>query len=233
MRIVIAGAGAMGRSIAKELLNHGHQVTLMDHSASQMQVADVAEADWLLADVCSPEALSEADIEHADVLVAATGDDKVNLVASLLAKTEFAVPRTVARVNNPKNEWMFDETWGVDVAVSTPRIMTSLVEEVVSIGKPVHLFSFCASGVKLYSVHLPEECAVVGQRVDTLDLPSSTMIASVLRDRRALTPQPDLILEAEDEVLLLLPELSEPDLWQINRVFEKPDPDWADPEQED
>ena len=131
MRVVIAGAGSVGRSIARELLGNGHQVLLIDKDADDVQASRVPEASWLLADACELSALEEARLEDCDVVVAATGDDKANLVLSLLAKTEFGVPRTVARVNNPKNEWMFDESWGVDVAVSTPRLMTALIEEAV------------------------------------------------------------------------------------------------------
>ncbi|GMA31445.1 hypothetical protein GCM10025875_14370 [Litorihabitans aurantiacus] len=120
MRVVIAGAGSVGRSIARELLGHGHEVTLVDRAPAAMRVASVADAEWLLGDACEMSILEQAHLETCDVVVAATGDDKVNLVLSLIARTEFAVPRTVARVNNPKNEWMFDETWGVDVPVSTP-----------------------------------------------------------------------------------------------------------------
>ena len=107
---------------------------LVDHNAAEVQPSRVSDASWLLADACEISALHEAGLENCDVVVAATGDDKANLVVSLLAKTEFGVPRTVARVNNPKNEWLFDEGWGVDVAVSTPRLMTALVEEAVSVG---------------------------------------------------------------------------------------------------
>ena len=97
MKIVIAGAGSVGRSVALELLDHGHDVTLIDKKPDQLRVASVADAEWILADACSPEALSEAGVRDADVVLAATGDDKANLVISLLAKTEFAVPRVVAR----------------------------------------------------------------------------------------------------------------------------------------
>ena len=142
MKIVIAGAGSVGRSVALELLAHGHDITLIDNMPEKLRISSVADADWVLADACSPDALRDAGVDEADVMVAATGDDKANLVISLLAKTEFAVPRVVARLNNPKNEWLFDQAWGVDVSASTPRIMTSLVEEAVSVGVPVRLFSF-------------------------------------------------------------------------------------------
>ena len=142
MQIVIAGAGSVGRSIARELISHGHEVTLVDRSAEAMRIASVPEADWQLADACDIDALERDGAATCDVIVAATGDDKANLVISLLAKTEYGVPRTVARVNNPKSEWLFDETWGVDVAVSTPRFMTALVEEAVSVGSLVSIFHF-------------------------------------------------------------------------------------------
>lgn len=219
MQIVIAGAGSVGRSIARELLTHGHQVTLIDISPSQMEVASVAEADWVLADACSPDALAKAGIEQADVLVCATGNDKVNLVVSLLSKSEFGVPKTVARINNPKNEWMFDETWGIDVAVSTPRIMTSLVEEAVSEGIPVHIFHFHSSRTDMFSVTVPEGSALVGQRISALGLPMSIVLAAVLRDNRPMVPLPDLTIEAKDGLLLLLGTDSVRDLEQITEIF--------------
>ena len=111
---------------------------------------------------CSPTparstSLEEAGLHECQVVVAATGDDKVNLVVSLLAKTEYGVPRTVARVNNPKNEWMFDEAWGVDVAVSTPRLMTALVEEAVSVGDLVRIFTFQQANTDLVELTLPAD----------------------------------------------------------------------------
>ena len=121
MKIVIAGAGSVGRSVALELLAHGHDITLIDNMPEKLRISSVADADWVLADACSPDALRDAGVAEADVMVAATGDDKANLVISLLAKTEFAVPRVVARLNNPKNEWLFDQAWGVDVCAMAVR----------------------------------------------------------------------------------------------------------------
>ena len=102
----------------------------------------VPAAEWILADACELASLQEADLAGCDVVVAATGDDKVNLVLSLLAKTEFAVPRVVARVNRAENEWLFTEQWGVDVSVSKPRLMAALVEEAVTVGDLVRLMTF-------------------------------------------------------------------------------------------
>ena len=124
MRVAIAGAGNVGRSIATELVENGHEILLIDQDPRAIKSDTVPAAEWLLADACELSSLEEAGLDTCDVAIAATGDDKANLVMSLLCKTEFGVPRTVARVNHPKNEWLFNEVWGVDVAVSTPRLMS-------------------------------------------------------------------------------------------------------------
>ena len=89
MKVVIAGAGSVGRSVAKELTHAGHDITIVDKQPSAMKIASVPEADWILADACEPETLQRAQAGEADVVVAATGDDKANLVISLLSKTEY------------------------------------------------------------------------------------------------------------------------------------------------
>jgi trk system potassium uptake protein TrkA len=203
MRVVIAGAGSGGRSIARELLAHDHEVTLIDRQPSAMRVAQVADADWLLADACELPTLREVRADECDVVVAATGDDKANLVISLLAKTEFGVPRTVARVNNPKNEWMFDEAWGVDVAVSTPRIMTAMVEEAVTVGDLVRIFTFHQSRADILEITLPDESPLVGLRVGQVEWPQDTVLACIVRDVRPIAPSPDDTLEGRDELLFV------------------------------
>ena len=203
MRVVIAGAGSVGRSIARELLGNGHQVLLIDKDADDVQASRVPEASWLLADACELAALEEARLEESDVCVATTGDDKANLVLSLLAKTEFGVPRTVARVNNPKNEWMFDESWGVDVAVSTPRLMTALIEEAVSIGDLVRIFEFQQGRASMVEITLPEGSPFAGRRVGDVDWPSDTVLVAIIREERPLAPTPDDAIEAGDELLFI------------------------------
>ncbi|HEU0286818.1 MAG TPA: TrkA family potassium uptake protein, partial [Nocardioidaceae bacterium] len=155
MRVAIAGAGAVGRSVAQELLENGHQVLLIDKDPRAIKSDVVPNAEWLLADACELSSLEEAGLGTCQVVIAASGDDKVNIVVSLLAKTEFAVGRTVARVNHPNNEWLFTEAWGVDVAVSTPRLMSALVEEAVTIGDLVRLFTFRQSSANLVELTLP------------------------------------------------------------------------------
>ena len=204
MKIVIAGAGSVGRAVALELLDHGHEVTLIDKKPDQLRVASVADAEWVLADACSPEALSEAGLREADVVLAATGDDKANLVISLLAKTEFAIPRVVARLNNPKNEWLFNASWGVDVPVSTPRIMTALVEEAISVGTPVKLFAFNSAQAAMYAFVLPENSPIIGKSIADVAFPPRVVLSAILRDGEPFVPRADDQYESGDELVFLI-----------------------------
>ena len=204
MRVAIAGAGNVGRSIARELLANDHKVLLIDRDPNAIKPDSVPEADWLLADACEIESLEEARIDRCDVVIAATGDDKVNLVHSLLAKTEFAVPRTVARVNHPSNEWMFDDVWGVDVAVSTPRLMSALVEEAVTVGDLVRLFTFHGSRANLVEMTLPDDSPCIGRRLGDLSFPGDAVLVAIIRDGMARAPEPDAALEGGDELLFIV-----------------------------
>jgi trk system potassium uptake protein TrkA len=163
----------------------------------------VPGAEWLLADACELSSLEEAGLDTCDVAIAATGDDKANLVMSLLAKTEFGVPRTVARVNHPKNEWLFNEVWGVDVAVSTPRLMCALVEEAVTVGDLVRLFTLRQGQVNLVEVTLPTTTSIAGRPVRDLELPRDAALVTILRGGRVIVPQPDEPLEPGDELLFV------------------------------
>ena len=211
MNVLIAGAGSVGRSIARDLLEHGHEVLLIDNNPAAMRVAQVAEAEWMLADVCELSALRDAQVETMDVVVAATGDDKANLVVSFLAKTEFGVPRTVARVNNPRNEWMYDSQWGVDVAVSTPRIMTAMVEEAVAVGDLVRVFTFRQSGAAMVEVTLPASSPLVGVVLRQLQWPPDVVLTCIIRGDRTIAPTPEDTLEAHDELLFIVSSEEDPE----------------------
>ena len=124
VRVVIVGAGAVGRSVARDLLAEGHTVLIIEKRRSSFRPDRVPDADWMLADATEIETLQKAALQTADVLIAATADDQANLVACMFAKVEFGVRRVVARVTNPSNEWLFTPSWGVDVAVSTGSAMS-------------------------------------------------------------------------------------------------------------
>jgi trk system potassium uptake protein TrkA len=203
MRVAIAGAGAVGRSIAGELLENGHEVLLIDQSAKSIKADSLPGAEWLLADACEISSLDEAALHRCNVVIAATGDDKVNLVVSLLAKTEYGVPRVVARINHPNNEWLFNESWGVDVAVSTPRLLSALVEEAVSVGDLVRLMTFRQSEASLVELTMPPDAPLVGQRFGDIDWPADTALVAILREGRVIVPQQDDPLEGGDELLFV------------------------------
>ncbi len=205
MRVVIAGGGAVGRSVAQELIESGHRVLIIEKSAASLRRDRVPEAEWLLADACELSTLEEARLDTCDVAIAATGDDKANLVMALLAKTEFTVPRTVARVNNPSNEWLYDESWGVDVAVSTPRIMAALVEEAVAVGDLVRLFTFRQSNTNLVELTVPADSPHVGRRLGDIDWPDGVTVVVILRQHETLLPERDRTVEAGDELLFVTP----------------------------
>lgn len=215
MRIAIAGSGKVGRALAKDLLSNGHQVLMIDSDPECLDRKDLVGAETLLGDVCEISVLEQADLPNVNILIATTGDDKVNLVVSLLAKTEFGVDRIVARVNHPKNEWLFDETWGVDVAVSTPQILVSLVEEAVSIGDLVKLFTFKKSGIDLVEVTLDVDSPVIGQRVGSVSWPIDTAPVAILRDGSVLVPTKDDTMEVGDELLFVSKQEQETALMEL------------------
>ncbi len=220
MRIAIAGAGAVGRSIAGELLENGHEVLLIDHDPKAIKVDSVPQAEWLLADACEISSLDDAALQRCQVVIAATGDDKVNLVVALLAKTEYGVPRVVARVNQPDNEWLYNESWGVDVAVSTPRLLSALVEEAVSVGDLVRLMTFGQSEASLVELTMPDDAPLVGQRVGAIDWPADTSLVAILREGRVLVPQPDDPLQAGDELFFVTGDDVEEQLARLLRSSE-------------
>jgi trk system potassium uptake protein TrkA len=212
MRIAIAGAGAVGRSIALELLESKHQVMLIERELANIEPESVEDAEWVHADACELASLEEAGLESCDVVIAATGDDKVNVVVSLLAKTEFAVRRVVARVNDPRNEWLFSDNWGVDVAVSTPRLLAALVEEAVAVGDLVRLLTFRQGQANLVEVTLTQDTPLAGQPVRSLKLPPDSALVVILRGGRVIVPQADDALEAGDELLFVATSAVEEDI---------------------
>ena len=215
MKVVISGAGNVGRHLASDLNERGHEVTLIEQSR---EVAERVRRDLPSAvtvvhgDACEPYVLDEAKLNEADVLVAATGDDEDNLVSSLLAKQEFAVPRVVARVNHPKNEWMFTEQWGVDAAVSPPHILTALVEEAVTVGDVVRLLKLERGQVTLVELTLRGDSAMVGKAMYELRLPVDSSIVAIVREGHVVIPQPETVLAPGDELIAIATPDAEEDL---------------------
>jgi trk system potassium uptake protein TrkA len=215
MKVVISGAGNVGRHLAADLAERGHEITIIERIIRTMQRAREAlppEVVVIHGDACEPYVLEEAKLGEAEVMVAVTGDDEDNLVTSLLAKQEFAVPRVVARVNHPKNEWMFTEQWGIDAAVSPPHILAALVEEAVTVGDVVRLLKLERGRVTLEELTLREGSAVVGRPMYELRLPVDSTIVAVIRDGHVVIPQPETVLAAGDELMAIATPEAEEDL---------------------
>ena len=211
MRVVVTGAGAVGRHLAADLADRGHDVTLIDQSPDVVEKARewAPKVNVLLGDGCEPWVLERAELSKAEVVVAATGDDEDNLVTSLLAKQEFAVPRVLARVNHPKNEWLFTEQWGVDAAVSPPHILTAMVEEAVTVGDLVRLIRLEGGRISIVEMTLPDASPSVGRPLYELRLPPDSAVVAILRDGHVVIPQPETVFSPGDEVVALSSPTSE------------------------
>jgi trk system potassium uptake protein len=212
MRVAIAGAGAVGRSVAQELVANGHKILLIEQDIRKYEPHTVPAADWLLADACEVSSLEECGIEGCDVVIAATGDDKANLTVALLAKSEFGVPRVVARVNNASNEWLFTDAWGVDVAVSTPHAMAAGVEGAMDIGHLVRLMGLRQGHANLTKFTLPDDSPLIGCTLGQLTLPSNTLLVTVQRGSRIIVPKSDDRFEEGDELLFVADESADGDI---------------------
>jgi len=202
MRIAIAGAGAIGRSIANALLDKKHKVLLIERSRQSYRPRRVPDADWMLADACEIDSLEIAGIDTCDAVMAASGDDETNLVFALLAKTEFGVRRVVARINDPDNEWMFTQAWGVDVAVSTPRAIAAGVDEAASVYDIVRLITLRHAQAQIVEITLSPDTRLANAPISALPLPPESFILLLLRGHRLLPAGSDTRLQAGDRLLV-------------------------------
>ena len=205
MRIVVAGAGNIGRHLAHDLHERDHEVVVIEQDPAVLDRAqdDAPGVTFVLGDACEPWVLDKADVQSSDVIVAATGDDEDNLVISLLSKQEYGVPHVVARVNHPKNEWMFNESWGVDVPMSPPHVLTALVEEAVTVGDLVRLFRLERGQVSLVEITLNEGAPIAGRPLYELRLPPDSAVVAILRRGHVVIPQPETQLVAGDEIMAI------------------------------
>ncbi|NBN89200.1 MAG: TrkA family potassium uptake protein [Actinobacteria bacterium] len=217
MKIVIAGAGSVGRYMAEQLRASGHAIRIIDNDTDAVARARGLDPgiEVINGDGCEVDTLARAGCRDADVVAAVTGDDEDNLVISLLAKQEFGVPRVVGRVNNPKNEWMFTDMWGVDVSVSTPHLLTGLVEEAVSVGAFVRLLSLEHGRARIAEVTLAASSPAIGKSLTSLNFPRESTVVAVLRDGHVIVPRGDTVVLAGDEVMMLSLAEAESDVRRI------------------
>jgi len=204
MRVIIVGGGKVGAYLA-ETLKEKHDVTVIEVDIVKGYALRQALPDIniITEDGCEPLVLEGAGISVADLVLAVTGDDEDNLVVSYLSKFNYEVPKVVARVNNPKNRWLFTRSWGVDIGVSSPDIIARIIDEEVTLGEVVTLMKLRASDVGLVEITLPENARAVGKQLADLELPPETVIVTVVRSDAMLIPAGDTVLEKNDRVLAI------------------------------
>jgi trk system potassium uptake protein TrkA len=206
MNVLIVGGGKVGRALALLLLEGGYRVKIIE--ARQDVIAKLPRE--LGADVVvrgsgtDPQLLEAAGIRQAQVVAAVTGADEHNLVATSLARFEFGVPRTIARVNDPRNAWMFTPAMGVDVALNQADLMAHLIAEEMSLGDMMTLLKLRKGQYALIEEKVHPSALAAGRAVRELELPSECALAAVIRTGQLLIPHPDLILQPADEVLAVV-----------------------------
>lgn len=205
MRIVIVGGGKTGAYLA-DRLHREHQVVLVEQRPARAEVlrSGMPGVDVHIGDACEPEVLESAGAPEADLVIAVTGDDEDNLVVAMLTKL-LEGGTVYARVNHPRNEWLFDKQWGVDVAVSSPEMLYGLIGRELAFGDVIPLLDLRADNVAVEEVRLPEGAAAVGASLGSLSLPPNVSVIAVLAAEGGVRQaRPDTTLSAGDQVLLLV-----------------------------
>jgi trk system potassium uptake protein TrkA len=206
MSVIIVGGGKVGTYLASLLLADGYRVKVIEVRREEMGrlQQDLPAGTAVLGSGTDPNVLETAGIRQANVLAAMTGDDETNLVATTLARFEFGVPRTIARVNNPKNAWMFTPEMGVDVAVNQADLMAHLIAEEMSLGDMMTLLKLRKGQYSLVEEKVDPESAVVGKAIADLSLPTECVLTAIIRKGQVIIPRGDLVLQPADEILALV-----------------------------
>jgi trk system potassium uptake protein TrkA len=205
MHILIIGGGKTGAYLGQLLAEAGHSLTIIEQRPEVLARlrAEIPHATVIAGDGSSPRILREAQVHRANAVAAVTGNDEDNLVIALQARDEFKVPRVIARVNNPKNAWLFTQAMGVDAAVNQAGIMAQLIQEEISVGEMVMLLKLRRGELTLVEEQLVPSSPAVGKTVDALQLPNDAVLIAIIRKGTVLLPQANTVLEAEDELLAL------------------------------
>jgi trk system potassium uptake protein len=203
MRIVIAGAGTLGRRVAN-YTRGDHEVLVIEQSRARAHaLEEELGVKVLVGDADEPAVLFEAGVDRADVFVASTGHDEDNLVACLLAKNEYKVRKVIAAVRNPRNRWLYNRSWGVDVAIDSAEIVTKLIEEEATLADVVTLLDLHEGEVTVSSMMINAGHWAAGKTMQQLGLPEGCVIAALLHDTQIVMPKPETVIEAGDQLLII------------------------------
>lgn len=202
MQAVIVGGGRGGSYLARDLQGQGYQVTVVERRPEVVaRLRQEIDGPVFCGDGSSPQVLAEVGADRAQLLVALTRNDEDNLVVCRLAKRHFRVPRVIARVNSPRNEWLYTKAWGVDVAISQVHLTAKVIEEEIGLGELVTLLKLNRGAASLVELRLPETSPCLGKAIRELDLPAEAVIVSIIRTDALVIPRGDTRLAAGDEIL--------------------------------
>lgn len=216
MYIIIVGAGNVGYYLAKTLLNAGHEVLLIERDKRRCALLQDELGEMVMRGRGDEiHTMREAGADRADIVVACTGDDEDNLIISQIAKWYFNVPRTVARINDPRNETIFQQL-GIDATVSSTNIIYHLIEQEIETGEIIPLAALKRGNIEIVDVELGSRSPVVGKRIQDIVLPPDGLIVCLIRQENAVIPRADTVLEPGDSVIALVSAQSEP---QLRKVF--------------
>jgi trk system potassium uptake protein TrkA len=215
MYVIVVGAGKVGYYLAKQLLQEGHEVLVMEKDRKTAEALAEELGDIVMhADGCEVRSMQEAGMGRANVVVAVTGDDEDNLVICQMAKRKFGVPRTIARVNDPKNEALFQEL-GIDQTVSSTRIIFNLIEQQIEASQIIPLAALKRGEIEVVEADITPDSPAAGLRIGQLELPPNTLIISVIRDDHAIIPHADTKLRPGDSVIAMIKSERERELREI------------------
>lgn len=205
MKVIIIGGGQVGSYLATLLQKDGNKITIVENRNKKYDMVRVEQpnARIVMGNGSDPKVLEEAGIEDADVVAAVTGEDETNLVVSTLARMEYGVGRVVARVNNPKNAWLYTPQMGVDIALNQAELIARLVQEEVSVGDLITLMEIDRGNFTVVEKVVSENLDIIGKRVGDLDLPSDSLVAVIIRNGKIIDPTVDKIITAGDKVIIV------------------------------
>jgi trk system potassium uptake protein TrkA len=203
MFVLVIGGGKVGYYLTKELIGSGHEVVLMEKDKERAnQITDEIGSIVISHDGCEGKYLAEAGANRADIVAAVTGDDEDNLVICQMAKHHFDVPRTIARVNNPKNEALFKHL-GVDELISPTRMILGSIEQDIPVHELLHLGALGEGELELIEAHLQLGSPAIGRAPKDLMMPEGCSLFAVIRDGVATVLRPETILAEGDKVIAI------------------------------
>ena len=203
MKVIVAGAGTLGRRVARYVKDNHEVVVIESDPTRAAALHEELGVVVICGDADELSTLVEAGVDSADVFLAATGDDEDNLVACLLAKNEFKVKKVISAVRNPRNRWLYNRSWGVDVALDSGQIVARIIEEEATLTDLVRLLDLREGEVTVSSINVSADSSMAGKTYSELRIPKECYPAALLRGTEVIMPSPDLKIEVDDTLLII------------------------------